>query len=108
MGPEYQYHQIIARPDYATAYRWDSVAKVPYLRVDKPGSAEDRFIPFENPRSIREKVKFAAARGLGGLMIWELRGGYVASAPVWQRQPLLNGLKAEWRLQYGANPGAPR
>jgi chitinase len=108
MGGEYQYHQILARPDFQTAYRWDDVAKVPYLSVDKPGSAEDQFVPFENPASIREKVRFAAAKGLGGLMVWELRGGYVAGAEAGQRQPLLDALKAEYLARYKRIPGARR
>lgn len=105
MGPEYQYHQIIARADYAQAYRWDDVAKNPYLSIDRAADAEDQFIPFEDPASIREKVRFAAERGLAGLMIWELRGGYVADAPAGQRQPLLDALKEEYLVRFGRYPG---
>jgi chitinase len=105
MGGEYQYQQIVARADYDSAYRWDDVAKMPYLSVDKPGGTYDQFVPFEDPRSIKEKVRFAAARGLGGLMIWELRGGYVATAEIGQRQPLMDALKAEYTVQYGIAPG---
>jgi GH18 family chitinase len=30
---------------------------------------KDLFIPYENPSSIKEKVRFSAAQGLGGVMI---------------------------------------
>jgi chitinase len=105
LGEEYQYHQIIARSDFRANEHWDEIARTPYLSIDKPGAAEDLFIPYENPRSIREKVSYAATRGLGGLMIWELRGDYLPNNKP-DQHPLLTALKAEYRTQYGALPGA--
>ena len=101
MSGEHQYHEIIARSDFAGNDHWDDVAKNPYVSVDNPGSADDLFIPYENPRSIKEKVRFAAARGLAGVMIWELRGDYLPDGS----HPLLDALKDEYRAQYGALPG---
>ena len=98
---EYQYHQIIARSDFQGNDHWDEVAKNPYLGIDQPGSANDLFIPYENPRSIKEKVRYAASRGLGGVMIWELRGDYLPDG----QRPLLDALKEEYKAQYGSLPG---
>jgi chitinase len=98
---EYQYHQIMARSDFQGNDHWDDVAKNPYLGIDQPGSGNDLFIPYENPRSIKEKVRYAASRGLGGLMIWELRGDYLPDG----QRPLLDALKEEYQANYGSLPG---
>ncbi len=49
---------------------WDPVAQVPWL-VDV---AAREVISYDDPESMRAKVAFARAEGLGGLMIWELSG----------------------------------
>ena len=104
MSGETQYHEIIGRADLVDNQRWDEVAQNPYVGVDIPGAAEDLFIPYEDPRSIKEKVRFAAERGLTGLMIWELRGDYLPDGS----HPLLSALKEEYRAQYGSLPGDVR
>jgi chitinase len=101
MSGEHQYHQIIARKDFRGNDRWDDIAKNPYLSVNKSGSANDLFIPYENPRSIKEKVRYAAERGLAGLMIWELRGDFLPDGS----HPLLIALQEEYRAEYGFLPG---
>jgi chitinase len=104
MSGEYQYHQITAPSDFRGHERWDDVAKNPYVSVNKSGAANDLFIPYENPRSIKEKVRFTAAQGLGGVMIWELRGDFLPNGS----HPLIDALKAEYRARYGAMPGDVR
>ena len=47
---------------------WDDIAKVPYLYNDK----SDKFVSYDDPQSIDLKVKYALAKKLGGVMIWEL------------------------------------
>ena len=61
--------------DPAHAY-WDEGAKVPYLSFDRDGSAEDMFISYNDERSVREKLKYMQARGLGGAMLWTLHYDY--------------------------------
>jgi chitinase len=101
MSGEHQYHRIIARKDFRGNDRWDDSAKNPYVSVNKSGSANDLFIPYENPRSIQEKVRYAAERGLAGVMIWELRGDFLPDGS----HPLVSALKAEYLAQYGHLPG---
>ena len=101
MSREYQYHKIIARSDFQGNDHWDDIAKTPYLGIDNPGSADDLFIPYENPQSIKEKVRYAVLQRLAGLMIWELRGGYLGDG----RQPLLQALTEEYQAHYGNLPG---
>ncbi|MFN3785661.1 MAG: glycoside hydrolase family 18 protein, partial [Thiothrix sp.] len=57
------------KPEY---YRWDDKAKMPYLSIDKSGSASDMFISYNDARSVHEKVNYVKAKGLGGVMLWEL------------------------------------
>lgn len=47
---------------------WDDVAKVPYLY----NANADKFVSYDDPQSIDIKVKYALAKKLGGVMIWEL------------------------------------
>jgi chitinase len=101
MSGEYPYHRIVARSDFPSKQRWDRVARSPYLGVDNPGSANDLFLPFENERSIRQKVRYAASERLGGLMIWQLSGDYLPNG----RHPLLDSLKREYKVRYGTLPG---
>jgi chitinase len=72
------YQTLAASYNLASAM-WDDLAKAPYLSLDRPGSKNDRFITFENERSIAEKVNYAKSRGLGGWIIWELSGDYFPS-----------------------------
>jgi chitinase len=64
-------------PDY---YRWDEAAKVPYLSIDNAGSSRDKFISYDDERSCREKIKYVREKGLGGVMIFELGGGWRATS----------------------------
>ena len=47
---------------------WDDRAKAPFLWNAKTRT----FITYDDPRSIREKADYARAKGLGGMMFWEL------------------------------------
>jgi len=51
-------------------YFWDDVAAVPYLF----NATQKEFISFDDERSIETKASYVAARGLGGVMFWELSG----------------------------------
>ncbi|KRT82813.1 glycoside hydrolase, partial [Oryctes borbonicus] len=45
---------------------WDDFAKVPFAVNG------EKFISYDDVRSVREKVKFAIIKRLGGIMVWEL------------------------------------
>lgn len=47
--------------------KWDSSAKAPYLWNHVSGI----FISYENPESLKEKLKFVNEKQLGGVMYWE-------------------------------------
>lgn len=66
------YRTLYSRFDLQKA-EWDSIARVPYISREAPA----QFVSFDNERSIDEKVRYTAERGLGGVMVWELSAGYL-------------------------------
>jgi chitinase len=70
------YHQIMQsffKPEY---YRWDDSAQAAYLSIDNPGSAEDKFVSYDDERACSAKIAYARDQRLGGVIIWELGGGW--------------------------------
>lgn len=57
-------------------YHWDDVAQVPYLSIDLEGNANDKFITYDNDKSIQKKIDYVRANHLGGVIIWNLSDGY--------------------------------
>jgi len=70
-------------------YEWDGHAQVPYLNLEDPRL----FISFENARSIERKVAYAEQERLGGVMIWEIGGGFLDGESSGNRNPLLRAVK---------------
>jgi len=68
---------------------WDNTAKVPYVSI----SAPETFVSFDNQRSIEEKFNFVNDEGIGGVIIWELAGGFRENAPEGQKDLLLQSVK---------------
>jgi chitinase len=79
---EVPYYQIMDKYFQSRYYRWDSDAKAAYLSIDNEGSSYDKFISFDDETSCREKVKYVREKGLGGVMIFELGGGWRPAAGV--------------------------
>ena len=98
----------IYQPSYS---RWDTIAMVPYLSIDNSGSANDRFITYENERSCAKKINFVQSQGLGGVIIWELGSGYRPNQPAGQRDLLLQAVKnaaQSFTIQPAANYPFPQ
>jgi chitinase len=74
------YYQIMESFYDPQAYRWDSSAQAAYLSIDKPGSADDQFVSYDDELSCRRKIAYVREHGLGGVIIWELGGGYEPKA----------------------------
>jgi chitinase len=74
------YFQIMAENVPPDAYQWDSTAQAAYISIDKPGSEADRFISYDNENSCRKKIEYARLHGLGGVILWELGGGWQPEA----------------------------
>lgn len=87
------YHTIMDTLFSSSTYRWDADAKVPYLSIDAPGSAQDVFLSYENEQSITEKIQYIKSASIGGMILWELNLGYRPQLPPGERHPLLKAVK---------------
>jgi chitinase len=74
-------------------YFWDTAAQAAYRSFDGTGSANDKFISYDDEFACQNKVQYARSKGIGGVMIWELGGGYRANQALGQRDPLLQAVK---------------
>ncbi len=90
------------KPEY---YRWDSLAQAAYLSIDNPGSANDRFISYDNEMSVKKKIDYVRQKGIGGVIIWELGGGML-TANFSNRDRLLQTVKMAFQ-NTGTAPPAP-
>jgi len=87
------YHIImdsLYKPEY---YRWDSAAQAAYLSIDDDGSEHDKFVSYDDGVTCQAKLTYVVQRGLGGVIIWELGGGWRPS--VTPHDPLLKSI-LEW------------
>ncbi|MBD3615414.1 MAG: hypothetical protein HUJ22_02495 [Gracilimonas sp.] len=87
------YHKIMNDYYHADNYRWDDQALGAYLSIDQSGSSNDKFISYDDEKSIQAKFDYAREKGLGGTIIWELSGGYRKDQPEGQRDNLLQAVK---------------
>ena len=90
---EAAYSAIMSNYFQPQLYFWDTNAQSAYLSIDQIGSANDKFISYDDETSCRAKVAYANRKGLAGLIIWELGGGYRADQPSGQRDLLLQSVK---------------
>lgn len=74
-------------------YRWDKVAKAAYLSIDNLLPIKKKFISYDNQHSIDAKMKYVRNKNIGGLIIWELSGGYRKNQPKGKRDLLLQEVK---------------
>jgi chitinase len=86
------YPEIMSKYYRPNRYFWDTNAQSAYLSIDEPGSINDKFITYDDPTACRAKIAYARRKGLGGVIIWELGGGYRADQPVGQRDLLLQSV----------------
>ena len=91
------YSMIMTRYYQPQLYFWDTNAQSAYLSIDQPGSANDKFISYDDPAACRAKTAYAQRKGLGGLIIWELGGGYRADQPAGKRDLLLQSIEQALR-----------
>ena len=70
------YYQIMESFYDVRAYRWDSLAQAAYLSIDKPSSPEDRFVSYDDEMTCQRKISYVREQKLGGVIIWELGGGW--------------------------------
>jgi len=99
------YYQIMDRYYQPSLYRWDSGAQVPYLSINNTGSSNDKFISYDDEMSCFEKIQYIKQKAIGGIMIFELGGGWRPSAPI--PDPLLQTVKKALSESSLSIPNAP-
>jgi chitinase len=87
-------------------YNWDAAAEAAYLSLDASTSSNDRFVSFDDETTCAHKVAYALNKGIGGVMIWEIGGGYISTNAPGQRNPLLAAIK-QARLGTTSTPTPP-
>jgi chitinase len=83
------YADIMDKHHKPEHYRWHEGVEAAYLSIDPAGAEGDRFISYDDERTCRRKIEYVRARGLGGVIIWELTGGHRRNQPAGKRDPLL-------------------
>jgi chitinase len=87
------YAAIMTKYYSTTARKWDDLAKVPYLSFSSPHAPDNcTYISYDDEQSIAEKAAYVKAKGLGGVIEWELNEGYLPGAAAGQRSPLLKAI----------------
>lgn len=84
------YSELYERFDLRNA-SWDEQAKASYLNNENPRA----FVTFDDERSIKQKVQYAIDQGLGGIILWELGGGFLENHHSGQKDPLLQAVKSQ-------------
>ncbi|WP_445665935.1 glycoside hydrolase family 18 protein [Fodinibius sp. AD559] len=82
------YSELYDRFDLHLA-SWDSIAQTSYLNAKDPKA----FVSFDNERSVQRKIKYAVDEGLGGVILWELGGGFLNERKDGTKDPLLQAVK---------------
>jgi chitinase len=87
------YANIMTSYYSAGARKWDDLAKVPYLSFTSAHAPDGcTYISYDDEQSIAEKGAYVKAKGLGGVIQWELNEGYLSAAAAGQRNPLLKAI----------------
>jgi chitinase len=93
-GGAISYANIMTSYYSASARQWDALARVPYLSFASPHAPDGcTYISYDDEQSIAEKGAYVKAKGLGGVIQWELNEGYLSSAAAGQRNPLLSAIR---------------
>lgn len=91
------YAKIATQYPVATTRQWDATARVPYLSSAAPiGPAGCNFVSYDDAQSVAEKGTYARQKNLGSVIVWTIGQGHVPSAPVGQRDPLLDALRTSY------------
>ncbi len=88
------YSGILGTYYQSNLYHWDGTAQSAYLSIDQTGSANDRFISYDDAHTCQVKVSYARNKFLGGVMVWELAQAYFPTQAAGRRDPLLQTIKA--------------
>jgi chitinase len=88
------YANILSAYYTSSAYHYDSAAEAPYLTLSGANPEKCTYVSYEDSTSLAAKASYVKAQSLGGVIIWTISEGFVASgANVQTQNPLLEVLK---------------
>jgi chitinase len=84
---------VMARYFDPAARRWDEEAQAPYLSFAAPKARFGcTYVSYEDAESIAARAAYVAELGLGGVIVWTINEGHVATAPEGERDPMVEAL----------------
>lgn len=90
------YYKIMKQYYKPSLYHWDPKTESAYLSINEEGSDNDKFISYDDEKTIRAKFKYARKKSLGGIFIWDLSGGFMKQRPS-VKDPLLEAVKKNYQ-----------
>lgn len=92
------YRNIMESYYSPAAYHYDSAADVPYLSLSGSNAEGCTYVSYEDSTSLAAKGAWVKAQGLGGVIVWTISEGYMASgSDVASQNPLLEVLSGALR-----------
>ncbi len=85
------FHDIMNTYYTDQRYHWDSGAEAAYLSINN--SNGEKFVSYDNARTVNAKIRYIRDKGLGGAILWEIGGGYREDQPEGERDVLLQTVK---------------
>jgi chitinase len=85
------YWQLMDTYYSGDAYKFDSGADAPYLSIGSGSSG--KFVTYDDEASIAAKVDYVRTQGLGGVILWDITGGYRPNLAAGVQNPLLTAVK---------------
>jgi chitinase len=74
-------------------YNWDDEVGAAWISISHEDPDERKFISYTEKRAVGEKLEHSRSQGLGGVIIWDLGGGYQANMSDGERDVLLQTIK---------------
>lgn len=87
------YAAIMSRLYSAEAYHYDSASRAAWLGLP------DDFVSYEDPQACTDKILYLRQQKLGGVIIWDIAGGYLPDNP--QTVPLLEAVVGAMHARTG-------
>lgn len=66
------YHEVMRQFHAPDRLHFDPVTQSAYLSIDRPGSADDRFVSFTDAQGITARLRFLHDKGYGGAIVWNI------------------------------------
>lgn len=100
--PNVPYYKIMDKYYSKKNYHWDDETKSSYISINNNG--HKKFISFDDQKAIKAKFQYARNKKIGGLIIWELTGGYRKDQPSGQKDKLLQSVSQNLNGNAESNP----